>query len=257
MLPTRINVVTYNIWNTERWSEREAALRAFMRLFDPDVLCVQELRRKSRAFLDTVLHGHRRVRDRFVGWAAESNIYWRASMFDEMAHGAEDVAIKEAGHRRLFWARLNVKALERPILVATAHLTHQRHPDESKTGISPRVGEIDRIIAALGRLKRRREPVFFMGDMNDPVHPTDHLQKAGYLSCFAALGLQPPSTFKAYPTAQIAPGKLALSQCIDWIVANDEARPVAAVVPQFFLDDAAPSDHWPVQAVYEIEKRAS
>ena len=120
-------------------------------------------------------------------------------MFAEVEHGAEDVRIREAGHRRLFWVRLQVKSLERSILVGTAHLTHQRHPDESKTGVSTRVGETQRIIAALDRLKRKREPVFFMGDMNDPVHPTDHLHNAGYVSSFAALGLQPPPTFKCYP----------------------------------------------------------
>jgi endonuclease/exonuclease/phosphatase family metal-dependent hydrolase len=254
MAPVRINVISYNIWNTERWAQRERALREFMRLFDPDLLCVQELRRKSRRFLDEVLSEHERVNDRFVGWAQESNIYWRASMFEEIEHGAEDVRIREPGHRRLFWARLRMSTLDRSILVGTAHLTHQRHPEESKSGVSPRVGETRRIIAALERLKRKREPVLFMGDMNDPVHPTDHLHKAGYVSSFAALGLQPPSTFKCYPTANVAPGKLAISQCIDWIVANNEARPIATSVPQFFVDDAAPSDHWPVQAVYEVKE---
>ena len=249
----RINVITYNIWNTERWAERENSLRAFMQLFDPDVLCIQELRRKSRQFLDGVLAGHERVQDRFAGWMLESNIYWRAAMFSEVEHGAEDVRIREAGHRRLFWARLQVKALDRSMLVGTAHLTHQRHPEESKTGLSPRVGEIQRIIAALQRIARKREPVLFMGDMNDPVLVPDHLHKAGYVSCFAALGMQPPATFKCYPTAGVTAGKLAISECIDWIVANKEARALAATVPQFFLDDAAPSDHWPVQAFYEIK----
>jgi endonuclease/exonuclease/phosphatase family metal-dependent hydrolase len=253
MSSVRINVVTYNIWNTQRWARREPALRAFMRMFDPDVLCVQELRRKSRRFLDEVLSGHERVNDRFVGWAVESNVYWRTSMFEEIEHGAEDVRIVELGHRRLFWVRLRVKAIERSMLVATVHLTHQRHPEESRTGVSPRIGETRRIIAALDRLKRKREPVFLMGDMNDPVHPTDHLQKAGYASSFASLGLQPPPTFKCYPTANVAPGQLAISQCIDWIVASREARALATTVPRFFLDDAAPSDHWPVQAIYEVK----
>ena len=253
MASVRINVVTYNIWNTERWARRERALRAFMRLFDPDVVCLQELRRKSRRFLDEVLSGHERVHDGFAGWALESNIYWRASMFEEVEHGAEDVRIREPGHRRLFWVRLRVKAVDRSILVGTAHLTHQRHPDESRTGKSPRIDETRRIIAALDRLKHEREPVFFMGDMNDPVHVTDHLHKAGYISSFAALGLQPPPTFKCYPTANVTPGKLAISECIDWIVANSEARALATTVPRFFLNDAAPSDHWPVQAVYEVK----
>ena len=67
------------------------------------------------------------------------------------------------------------------------------------------------------------------------------------------LGLQPDPTFKCYPTASVAAGKLAMSQTVDWIVANRAARPIAASIPRFFLEDAAPSDHWPVQAVYEIE----
>src|SRR5918911_4147339 len=111
MLPTRISFITYNIWNIERWSFREPALRKFLELFDPDVLCLQELRRRSQQSIDRVLAGHERVRDRFVGWTSESNIYWRASMFSEIEHGAEDVGIKEVGHRRLFWVRLALKTL--------------------------------------------------------------------------------------------------------------------------------------------------
>jgi len=253
MHPLRINVVTCNIWNTERWSARSRALGKFIELFSPDLFCVQELRPKTRVFLDKALAGHSRVQDSFVGWTAESNIYWRDTMFSEIEHGAEDVKIKEKGHRALFWARLSVKEHDRSVLVATAHLTHQRHPDESATGRSPRIGETRRIIQALKRLNRKREPLFFMGDFNDAVHPTDQLHKAGYVSSFAALGLQPPPTFKCYPTAAVDPGRLALSQCIDWIVANGEARPIATSVPYFFFNDAAPSDHWPVQAVYEID----
>src|SRR6185503_17380657 len=129
MVPARINIITCNIWNTERWSARSAALGTFLELFAPDVLCLQELRQKSRMFLDKVMPGHARVQDSFVGWTSESNIYWREAMFSEIEHGAADVRIKEKGHRRLFWARLQVKALGRSMLVATAHLTHQRHPD--------------------------------------------------------------------------------------------------------------------------------
>ena len=78
------------------------------------------------------------------------------------------------------------------------------------------------------------------------------LQEAGYVSCFAALGVQPPPTYHCYPTADIQPGERVVSQCIDWLVANQHARAVAAGVPNFYYKDAAPSDHWPVQAVYEI-----
>jgi endonuclease/exonuclease/phosphatase family metal-dependent hydrolase len=253
MFPPRISIITYNIWNTERWDFREPALRKFLEVFDPDVLCVQELRRKSRGFLDSTLAGHRRVHDSFVGWEAQSNIYWRDTLFSELEHGAEDVGIVyEAAERRLFWVRLNVKALDRSMLVATAHLTHQRHPAESATGQSPRMAEIKRIIAELKRLGRSREPVFFMGDLNDPVHPALQLHDAGYVSCFAALGTQPPPTYKCYPTANVPFGKFVTNQCIDWLVASAEARVVSASVPHFYFEDSAPSDHWPVQAVYEL-----
>ena len=39
----------------------------------------------------------------------------------------------------------------------------------------------------------------------------------------------------------------------DLIAANKYARPIAASVPQHYVLDMAPSDHWPVQAVYQIE----
>jgi endonuclease/exonuclease/phosphatase family metal-dependent hydrolase len=255
MHPLRISIVTYNIWGDQRWDFRKEALRNFMAIFEPDLVCLQEFHLTSRALLDATLSGHRRVHDDFEGWATQGNIYWRDSLFSEIEHGAEDVGITHEAGRRLFWARLHVKALERSVLVSTAHLTHQRHPDECKTGYSPRVAQTNRIVEALKRLNRDREPLFFMGDLNDPVHPTNLLHEAGYVSCFAALGLQPSPTFKCYPTAGVLPGGHASSECIDWIVANGEARAVSAAVPQFFFNDAAPSDHWPVHAVYELRDK--
>jgi len=252
MHPLRISIVSYNIWAQERWDFRKEALRNFMARFEPDIACLQEFRPASRELLDTTLSGHRHVHDEFEGWETQSNIYWRDSLFSEIEHGAEDVGITHEPGRRLFWVRLEVKALDASLLVSTAHLTHQRHPDECSTGLSPRVAQTKRIIPELKRLNRAREPLFFMGDLNDPVHPANLLHEAGYVSCFASLGLQPPITYKCYPTAGVAPGALAIGQCIDWIVANNAARAVSASVPQFFFNDAAPSDHWPVHAVYEL-----
>jgi hypothetical protein len=150
--------------------------------------------------------------------------------------------------------RLQVKALGRSTLIATAHLTHQRHPDEAATGHSPRVAETRRIVHELKRLNGEREALFFMGDLNDAVHPPSLLHEAAYPSCFASLGMQPAPTFKCYPTAGVEPGALAFNQCVDWLVANGEARAVSASTPHFFYNDAAPSDHWPVQAVYELKE---
>ena len=251
MHPLRISVITYNIWSDYRWDFRKRALAKFLETFDPDLLGLQEFRPASRNLIDQTLTTHTCVDDAFEGWSTESNIYWRKSLFTEIEHGAEDVGLK-LGARRLFWVRLGVNALEKSVLVATAHLTHQRHPDEVRTGHSPRVDETNRIIDALQRLNRSGESVFFMGDMNDPVHPASLLGQAGYASCFAALGIQSPPTFKAYPTADVGHGALPMTQCVDWIFANSTARAMSASVPHFFFEDASPSDHWPVQATYEL-----
>ena len=253
MFPVRISIVTYNIWLTERWAVRAPALRGFLEVYNPDVLCLQEFQPESRDLIDAALPGHKRVGDPFRGWTTEGNIYWRDALFNRVEHGAEDFGIVPDGDRRLFWVRLRIRELNRTMLVSTAHLTSQRNKQECETGQSPRVEQIRRIIAALKRLNQPGEPVFFMGDMNDPVHPPRMLQEAGYVSCFAALGVQCPPTYQCYPTANVAPGNRVVNQCIDWLVANGEARAVAAAVPHFYLQDAAPSDHWPVHAVYEIE----
>jgi endonuclease/exonuclease/phosphatase family metal-dependent hydrolase len=251
MLPLRISIVTYNIWLTQRWDIRQPALGGFLKSFNPDLLCLQELQQTTRDFIDSALPSHRRVDDPYRGWTTESNIYWRDAVFAHVEHGIEEVGIPD-GDRRLFWARLKIRGLDRTVLVATAHLTSQRNKVECDTGQSPRVGQIRHIIQALKRLNQAGEPLFFMGDMNDPVHPPRLLHEAGYPSCFAALGVQAPPTYHCYPTADVPPGDRVVNQCIDWLVANKHARAVAAAVPHFYLKDAAPSDHWPVHAVYEI-----
>lgn len=251
MIPARLSFITYNIWLTERWPARAPALERFLALFNPDVLCVQELQRTTQEFLDRILGGHDRVRDSLPGWTSEGNIYWSQAIFEEIEHGAEEVGHVEP-ERRLFWARLRVKSLEKPIFVATAHLTSPRGSAETETGLSPRVRQLRRIAEELTRLVREGEPAFFMGDTNDAWHPQRILKQAGYVGCFAALGLQSPPTFQCYPTANVEPGAPTTTEAIDLIAANRHALTLAASVPQFYSGDVAPSDHWPVQAIYQI-----
>lgn len=254
VIPTRLSIVTYNLWSAERWPDRAPALQRFLALFDPDILAVQELHPLTQAFLDERLATHARVADPFEGWSSESNLYWKRAHFELVAHGAEPVGHPEP-HRRLFWVRLRSRASTSTLFVATAHLTTARRAEEAETGASPRVGQLRRIVDALGRLVLPTEPAFFMGDMNDPWHPQRILRDAGYASCFAALGQQSPPTFHSYPTANIAPGEHSVSEAIDLIAANDRARAIAAGSPQVFAGDLSPSDHWPVHAVYEIGGR--
>ena len=251
MIPTRLSLITYNLWLTERWPARALALERFLKLFAPDVLCVQELQRPTQEFLDRVLREYDRVHDPFPGWTNESNIYWSKGLFEKITHGAEEVGHDEP-ERRMFWTRLQVKSLQKPIFVATAHLTSPRHSGETDTGVSPRVRQLKRIADSFTRLVHEGEPAFFMGDMNDAWHPQRILKEVGFVSCFAALGMQSPPTFQCYPTANVQPEGHTITEAIDLIVANKHARAIAASVPQCYVGDIAPSDHWPVQAIYQL-----
>jgi endonuclease/exonuclease/phosphatase family metal-dependent hydrolase len=251
MIPCRLSFITCNLWVTERWPARAPALERFLTLFTPDVFCVQELQPATQEFVGRVLSEHERVHDTFLGWTNESNIYWSKAIFEKIEHGAEEVGHVEP-ERRMFWARLRVTSSKKSILVATAHLTSPRHSDETETGVSPRVPQLKRIAAALTRLVSEGEPGFFMGDMNDAWHPQRVLKQAGFVSCFSALGMQSPPTFYCYPTANVQPGERTVTEAIDIITANKHARAIAASVPQCYSGDIAPSDHWPVQAIYQI-----
>ena len=151
MFPTRLSIVTYNLWNTVRWPVREAALKQFVDLFQPDILCLQELRAETQSFLDQALPQHQRVADDLPGWTCESNIYWRSDLLEGVDHGAEDVGMLEE-HRRLFWVRLQVRQPARTIFVSTAHFTYQGHPKERETLI----GEVDLYWAPFSCLNYRR-----------------------------------------------------------------------------------------------------
>jgi endonuclease/exonuclease/phosphatase family metal-dependent hydrolase len=250
MVPTRLSVMTLNLWRERRWEHREPALRECLGTFEPDVLCLQELRPETRRRLDDFLPDYDRVEASFPGWAEEGNVYWHADRFRAVEFGTEDVDIIEE-HRRLFWVRLAVEAAGDPtVLVATAHFSAPNRPEERESGQSPRVEQSRRTARALDALARDAEPVVFAGDLNDPTHPRRILGDAGYTDCFTELGLPVPPTFPARPTRGSV--DTTAEMAADWILANDHARSVVATVPECYHGDAAPSDHWPVVAVYEL-----
>ena len=151
MIPTRLSIVTYNIWMTERWPARAPALERFLRLFTPDLLCLQELHPTTQEFLDGILDDYSRVHDPLPGWTSEGNIYWKNGLFDLAEYGAEKIGHVEP-ERRMFWARLRLKGVEKNIFVSTAHLTSPRRKEEAETGFSPRVGQLKNIAKELGLL---------------------------------------------------------------------------------------------------------
>ena len=253
MFPTRLSILTYNLWNTQRWPEREAAVKAFFRRFRPDIFCLQELRKETRGALDKALPDYRRVDDKHPGWTGESNIFWNNLMLEELEHGIEDIAIHTDRNRGMFWVRLQVRATGQRVFVSTAHYTYQQHPDEVRSGQSPRVEQARQTVQALKKLVRDGEAGFFLGDLNDPVLPIMVLAEGGYHSCFSQLDLLPPPTWPSLPTARTGPWETITNQTIDWIVSNDQAHPISVDVPHFYLEDISPSDHWPVLAVYQLD----
>lgn len=238
--------MTLNLWRDNRWEKREPALRRCLETFRPDVLCLQELLPRTREWLDGVLAEYDRVEDEFPGWARESNVYWRSDLLEEVEHGTREVGHLDE-YRRLFWVRLELG--DRTLVVGTAHFTAQNHERELETGQSPRIEQSRRTAAALSDLPEAGEPVVLTGDLNDPFHPRQILPEAGFTHPFGDLSVPVPPTFPARPTRQ----DRVTDWPLDWIFANDQVRSVAATVPEFYHEDAAPSDHWPVLAVYELE----
>lgn len=251
MHPLRLSICTYNLWNDQRWPEREPALREFLARFAPDVLGVQELAPVTRDCIDAGLHEHIRVDDPATGWHYQSNLWWRRGLLEYVEHGNAKYGSHDPD-RGLFWVRLRRPDTGSTVVASTAHLTHTSRNDEAVTGRSPRVEQAHAIVSALNGITQAGEPAWFMGDFNDPYHPSSILHAAGYTSCFADLGLQPPPTFPALPTAARALGAHLSNSCYDWLTANAHTRPIAAHSPHMFCGDLAPSDHWPVIAVYEL-----
>jgi len=248
--PVRLSLVTYNLWGDERWPERAPALGEFCDLYRPDVLCVQELTADTQAFVDTELHQHARVHDAYEGWTVQSNLWWRADLFEEVEHGAAEVGIVAYPLRRLFWVRLRPRDREATFVVSTVHLTDAAG-EELGTGVTPRVRETDAVLAALGDIVGDGEPAFVTGDLNDGLLPVARMFAAGYRSCFGSLGQLPLPTMPTSVGRFGAPG-FAAAFVYDWILANRHARALSASSPHVYVDERAPSDHWPVHAVYEL-----
>jgi endonuclease/exonuclease/phosphatase family metal-dependent hydrolase len=254
VFPVRLSLTTYNLWGTERWPEREPAVRLFLERYRPDVLCVQELTPETRELLDNVLSDNGRVEDSFSGWTTEGNIWWNRDLFQLVEYGAEEFGIEAYPNRRLFWTRLQVVDRPTTLFVGDIHLSDAGLPSELGEGRNTRVSEIKEIISVLGRLVNEREAAFLLGDFNDSLAPLAHLLMAGFDSCWAKLHQIPPPTMPAYPDRLLGSG-FASSFVLDWIVANKNARPLSASSPHVYAGNVAPSDHWPVHAVYELIER--
>jgi hypothetical protein len=245
--PIRFVACTYNLWNEQRWPERQEPLRRFLEYHVPDILCIQELRPITCKFVDGVLDSHRRVEDPFDGWLREGNIYWNQDLFDLVEYGAEDIGIFER-LRRLFWVRLRLQGSdrERILFVSTAHYTWRGNEVEKTGGSNPRIAQAHKTVEVLNSLVPPSEPLLFMGDLNDFMHPLRILREGGLTDSFAALGRYSSPTWPAAPIVQGTP------EVDDWILHRGPIRPMTSEVVDFSAGDLPPSDHKPLMATYRL-----
>ena len=243
-LQTCLSVVTMNVWGKRRWPDRQLAMRGFMETFVPDVLGIQEAAQPVQQAIAAALPAHQRVEDDDEAWREQGNIFWNTERLRLVAYGCEDIAGNKP-MRPLFWVRLERVDTKQTLLVSNAHYTWPGNLEERETGQSPRVHQSRLTVDHLQRLAQPDEPVLFMGDLNEPVHPRKILMKAGYTDPFTELGLP------AAPTRPARPIDNRPDEVDDWIFSNGILRARAALVPHYYQQDLPPSDHWPVLAMYE------
>lgn len=247
--------MTYNLWGDTHAAEREPALRAFLRLRQPDLLATQELRPWSRHVVDEELADHERVEDPFPGWARQSNLWWRRSVFAHSDHGAGDVGILDDA-ARLFWVRLRDRRGGGDLVFATAHLTWPGHAEERADGRNRRAPQAERIVAALDVLTAGGIPCIFTADVNDIGPPNWALGNGGFLDSFTSLGQHSPVTHPVVPTPFTCEVGTRLSplaspaKAIDWLFHRGPLTCRSSEVTDYFHHASAPSDHKAVLGSY-------
>ena len=250
MHPFTFLACTYNLWGSFDWDNRSASLERFLEVNPPDVLCIQESTKVACDLIGGALGSHATISDPFPGWVEEGTIYWNSKLFDIVEYGVRDIGILEE-LRRLFWARLRAPG-ERTIVIATAHFSwtgEREHPPEQG---NVRIRQAEAAVDALNGIADEDEPVLFMGDFNDYIHPIRVLKDAGFVDSFSALGREVVVTYPARPLQSAPP------QLLDWMMHRGPIRPTLTSVVDFYVDEVPPSDHKPILTSYVLlEESAS
>lgn len=247
----RFTAMTVNLWNTQRWPTREAPLRTLLSR-RPDVLCVQELRPQLGAVIDAELPDHRRVAGDERGWTHEGNVWWDATRFEHLGHGASPFGAVERD-RRVFWVRLKHRSTGLEVVVATVHLTWLGASDEVDTGLNPRLAQTREVVRVLDAIAGDGR-CLVMGDLNDPAVPMRILREAGFVDAWSALGVQPQPTFPAFPLSTEGSRRPPLlpASTIDWQFHRGALAPVMTEVIDQPWRGVAPSDHRPLHTLYRL-----
>jgi hypothetical protein len=260
--------MTFNLWLSPtypgNWPNRRTPMIECLKTFSPDILCVQELHPIFHEMILEALPKHDFVRDEFIGWNHESNIYWDSNLFEKIDHGSIDIGLIETS-QRLFWVLLKLKQSDHSVvksnhdqklLVSTAHFTWEGHSVECQNDVNIRKNQARQTVIALRELRLKIDeptlPIFFMGDLNENYHPRRILREAGFFDCFSVLRLPVPPT---HPQRPSDPNEDSLTDAtLDWMMHNNYARPLLANVLRNFISTGgcSVSDHCPVMCIYEI-----
>ena len=257
----RVSVMTFNMWRIDgypaKWPHRRLSILECLKIFAPDVLCVQELHPLLHDTVVEALPKHKFVQDDFESWQFMENIYWNSNVLEMLEYGIVDIGMVHAP-KRLFWVLLKFTSCDRQtkLLVANAHYTWQGNMEERNSDVNLRKQQAHRTVSAINDLVANfgnpELPVLFMGDLNENYHPRRILYEAGFIDCFTELRLPAPAT---HPQRPSAPEEDILSdQTLDWIMQNKYARPLLANVIKNMLctNGCVVSDHCPVMCMYEV-----
>lgn len=252
MTQDRFTAMSVNLWNTQRWPDRETSLRTLLAR-RPDVLCVQELRPPVGAVIDGELPRHRRVVADDRGWTHEGNIWWDTDRFEHLGHGASPFGAMERD-RRVFWVRLRHRAAARDVVIATVHLTWLGGSSELESGINPRLEQTRAVVRVLDDVAADA-PCLVMGDLNDPVVPPRVLGAAGFTDAWGALGVVPRATFPAFPLSAEGSRRPPFlpPSTLDWQFHRGAVRPLMTEVVDQPRRGVAPSDHRPLHTLYAFD----
>lgn len=257
IFPTRISIMTFNIWGNHYWPTRRDSLTQLFVITQPDIILLQEVTIEILDFLTNILPYHKHIKSDVIrGWSTESNIFYDSRLFHLDSHGAVSLNIEEYPDRSLFWARLRLKAIPTiALLCSTAHLPWPGSITELSTGINQRIGCCQMICESLRELTVAEEVIFFAGDFNDDFHPLRILRESGFRDVFELLDLPPPITHPVRPSDPREESRP--NRTLDWITCMlpESSKIIAAYAKQIRGGcHPPPSDHFPVVAVVEVNR---
>jgi endonuclease/exonuclease/phosphatase family metal-dependent hydrolase len=257
-----IKVMSFNLrYSTaddgeNRWERRRRLVVDRIRVFNPDLLGVQECRDDLQAeYLKSSLPEYRFIGVRRGGdgeSAVEMTpILYKQSTFDEIEKGhfwlseTPDISgSKSWGSlfpRTVTWVKLRDKKSGRSVVFLNTHFDHK-----SETALTQSAG----LLRKWAQKSAQKHPVILVGDFNADKNTTAYSQ-------LACSGLLYDVYRRAHPDGDKEEtyhgyGKSGVQSPIDWILASEHLETVGAEIDRYGERGLYPSDHFPLTAVLRL-----